>query len=406
MYQTKVVGVTFEGRQKVVASLKHKEILRLIREPDNVNDANAIRVERMDGVQVGYINKVLAAEIANKIDQCKEDIYATVVRVAGGEGYNYGVTISFKLSEHTSIHDYTLESIVDLCNQDRIKMGKLLLNGSFFNWFENIFVNMRQHVPEGIADEYEAALIGMQIVSEEVAFKDRDSFVEQQLALERWLGTLPYYVPSPLLEISPNKVECLPEWIDHSITIILKISNHGTGIIVGSIKSDVSWIKVINSEFICVNGKDAEINANIITPEFDNDQGNIIVSILNSGEYRITVLPPKVKIHIKTYPEILDFGKIIPYSSQNKIRTFRIQNDGNILTDLIIDPNLPNIISVEPDALSLERRDGANSYYFDNVNVLVHWDKIKDINQELYLTIDFESDTIKVPIIANFQYPK
>ncbi len=66
--RTKVVGVTFEGRQEVVAKLKMGEQIVLRREPSNPYDTNAIRVERLDEEQIGFLNRHLAQELAPRFD--------------------------------------------------------------------------------------------------------------------------------------------------------------------------------------------------------------------------------------------------------------------------------------------------------------------------------------------------
>ena len=98
-FETKVAGVTFEGRQAVVASLQYGEAVVLKREPDNRYDANAIRVERQDGAQIGYIPKELAVRIAPAMDACGEPIPGTVSLLTGSGSYVYslGVTIRFQL---------------------------------------------------------------------------------------------------------------------------------------------------------------------------------------------------------------------------------------------------------------------------------------------------------------------
>ena len=52
---TKVVGVSFEGRQEVVAKLQMGDRIWLEREPFNPYDVNAIRVTRNNGEQIGYL---------------------------------------------------------------------------------------------------------------------------------------------------------------------------------------------------------------------------------------------------------------------------------------------------------------------------------------------------------------
>ena len=103
VYTTPVVGVTFDDRQQVVSSLVSGETLRLRREPHNLHDPNAVRVERLNGQQVGYINRELAGQISLALDQMGGLAPATVVEMTGGGlGHNCGVVISFDLSRQST----------------------------------------------------------------------------------------------------------------------------------------------------------------------------------------------------------------------------------------------------------------------------------------------------------------
>ncbi len=63
----KVVGVTFEGRQEVVARLHLGEQVHLRREPSNLYDSNAIRVERLNREQIGYLNRRLFTQSGDRL---------------------------------------------------------------------------------------------------------------------------------------------------------------------------------------------------------------------------------------------------------------------------------------------------------------------------------------------------
>src|SRR4030067_1314639 len=63
-FNTKVVGVTFEGRQEVVRTLAAGDVLRLQREPGNRVDPHAIQVLTSPGRQVGSLSPRLAARLA------------------------------------------------------------------------------------------------------------------------------------------------------------------------------------------------------------------------------------------------------------------------------------------------------------------------------------------------------
>lgn len=66
---TKLVGVTFEDRQRAVASVRPGDRLRLRREPANPHDPHAIQVTTDDGRVLGYLNARLAGRLAPAIDR-------------------------------------------------------------------------------------------------------------------------------------------------------------------------------------------------------------------------------------------------------------------------------------------------------------------------------------------------
>ncbi len=84
-FHTKLAGVTFEGRQDVLARLEPGSPLRIERQPDNAFDANAIALFEPRGEQVGFFNRRLAAALAPAID-AGVAYDAEVTDVTGGEG--------------------------------------------------------------------------------------------------------------------------------------------------------------------------------------------------------------------------------------------------------------------------------------------------------------------------------
>jgi single-stranded-DNA-specific exonuclease len=97
--ETKVVGVTYEGRQAVVSILTEREQVFLIREPENAFDSNAVKVVRWDRQQFGYLNRELAKILAPRMDRYGRLVKATVSRLTG-EDYpcsRLGVLIKFYL---------------------------------------------------------------------------------------------------------------------------------------------------------------------------------------------------------------------------------------------------------------------------------------------------------------------
>ncbi|MFZ2878985.1 MAG: HIRAN domain-containing protein [Phototrophicaceae bacterium] len=98
-YDVHVVGVTFEGRQQVVQRIQVNDRLLLRREPQNRFDNNAIRVDTLDGLQVGFLAKDLCAQLAMRFDRLGIPVNATVTAHLGGDspGYSHGLKIRFQL---------------------------------------------------------------------------------------------------------------------------------------------------------------------------------------------------------------------------------------------------------------------------------------------------------------------
>jgi single-stranded-DNA-specific exonuclease len=88
---TKVVGVTFEGRQDVAGGLVMGAPIELRREPDNPYDANAIAVF-FGALRVGFVRKEIARRLAPKFD-AGERYRAEVASVTGGGARSFGVNL-------------------------------------------------------------------------------------------------------------------------------------------------------------------------------------------------------------------------------------------------------------------------------------------------------------------------
>ena len=144
-FHTKVAGVTFEGRQEVLKQLVAPCPLRLVRDPENAYDENAIAVcagaadasgqDRFSG-QIGFLNARLATRLAPVIDE-GVPYDAILEQVTGGEeGRSYGANIL--VCRH------------DVADDENRRLAEL--------------AEMRQHwagVPrDQVADEVRLALIG------------------------------------------------------------------------------------------------------------------------------------------------------------------------------------------------------------------------------------------------------
>jgi hypothetical protein len=96
---TKVVGVTFEDRQEVIAKLHTGDLVWLDPEPDNIHDPNAVLVTRNNGETVGYINRHLAKNLTPYFERIARPVWGRVKFLTGSafDGYALGLVISFKI---------------------------------------------------------------------------------------------------------------------------------------------------------------------------------------------------------------------------------------------------------------------------------------------------------------------
>lgn len=91
-FHTKVVGVTFEGRQALLPLVRSGEPLRLVRDPRNPRDPHAIQVCLGDGRQLGFLRAGLAARLAPAMDAGAR--YAAIATaLTGGGDRAWGVSI-------------------------------------------------------------------------------------------------------------------------------------------------------------------------------------------------------------------------------------------------------------------------------------------------------------------------
>lgn len=92
-FHSKVVGVSFEGRQRYVRQTRVNEQLILQRDYNNPYDRNAIKVINSNGNQIGFISKELAETMARNMDAGVR-YTATVAAITGtNPGDTMGVNI-------------------------------------------------------------------------------------------------------------------------------------------------------------------------------------------------------------------------------------------------------------------------------------------------------------------------
>lgn len=75
-FYTKAVGVSFDGRQEILANLTENTPILLQRDPFNVHDSNAIRIVTNDDRHIGFLNRKIAAVLPHILaEQKKELVY-------------------------------------------------------------------------------------------------------------------------------------------------------------------------------------------------------------------------------------------------------------------------------------------------------------------------------------------
>lgn len=88
---TKVVGVTYDGIQSILPRLHAGMPLKLVREPSNQYDKNAVAVW-CNGKKIGHLSRDLAADIAPLMDSGTA-VDGTIEGITGGSGKTYGCNI-------------------------------------------------------------------------------------------------------------------------------------------------------------------------------------------------------------------------------------------------------------------------------------------------------------------------
>ena len=108
-FPTKIMGVSFEGRQDIVAGIVPGVDLQLEREPENPFDGNAIAV-RYGTMQLGFLRKQIAKHLAPLID-AGIGYGARVEHVTGGTaGKNFGVNIRVFRTQASALDAFAVQA--------------------------------------------------------------------------------------------------------------------------------------------------------------------------------------------------------------------------------------------------------------------------------------------------------
>lgn len=105
-FRTKVAGVSFKGRQRIVAKCSEGELLRLVRDPTDRYDKGAIKVERLNGEQLGFVPAQVSRSgnpsgLSFRMDQGQKYQCRIAALTGGGPGRRLGVNI-----EITNVEDF------------------------------------------------------------------------------------------------------------------------------------------------------------------------------------------------------------------------------------------------------------------------------------------------------------
>jgi len=106
LVMVKVAGVTFEGRQELISLLTGNEAVKIVAEPKNKFDQNALAVHVSRGgeiLHIGYIPRDLAAQFAPLLQE--EDVIGRIFKITGGfdkwdgSRASYGVIVEFEIPD-------------------------------------------------------------------------------------------------------------------------------------------------------------------------------------------------------------------------------------------------------------------------------------------------------------------
>lgn len=88
--QVRLAGVTYEGRQEIIARMNKDNKIQLKRDKNNKYDKNAIGVYTTQNQNIGWIPRDVASALTPSMDS--GTIYHIKInKILGGNGYNYGI---------------------------------------------------------------------------------------------------------------------------------------------------------------------------------------------------------------------------------------------------------------------------------------------------------------------------
>lgn len=122
-FNTKVAGVTFEGRQDIAAGLSVGVALELRREPENPYDPNALSVH-YGALQIGFLNREMAAKLAPLIDAEGRRYAAEITAITGGKnGRSFGINILVRRNDVIASRRRATAALEEIADVRRALIG-------------------------------------------------------------------------------------------------------------------------------------------------------------------------------------------------------------------------------------------------------------------------------------------
>jgi hypothetical protein len=130
---TKIAGVTFEGRQRMIPRCSEGESLRLVRDRTNLYDKGAIKILRSNGEQLGFIPSHVSREgdpsgLAYRMDHGSR-YECRIKNITGGGEKSLGVNIEVtEITERESYEDLVQRRLKELKaerHQNDLTSGKI-----------------------------------------------------------------------------------------------------------------------------------------------------------------------------------------------------------------------------------------------------------------------------------------
>lgn len=155
---TKLSGVTYEGRQNLLAKMSVYDSISLRRDYHNRYDRNAIGVYNTQNQNIGWIPREIAVTLAPDMDSGVQ-LFTKIKQISGGNGYNYGIEIIISNDENKirNFQPVTKKSYPSLSNQNKRNHYDEYYDENT-GYLEEIEMRERAEIERDLQREYEEEL--------------------------------------------------------------------------------------------------------------------------------------------------------------------------------------------------------------------------------------------------------